>query len=201
MGEIYKLRHLFPTFFSIPLITDEIGKGFIILFIRVSGKPQLILLLKNRTQLLDTVDWARNVHRVHVEKICVVFFVGSVFNGYQGPKACKICNKRYFISFVLFYFRLNPLPFIHLFFCCHLFFTTNHGDCFHELKVKSQSSSSIVILSTPYFYYRFYNQKTCSVGILHHNRWSNLRKFASVNAHCNGLISSSNAPILSILFC
>ncbi len=91
-GKIYKLHLLYPTFFSIPLITDEKGKGFIILIIRVSKTTQLILMWKNRAQLLDMVDWARNVHHVPVEKICVIFLVGSVFNGCEGPRSCKVYN-------------------------------------------------------------------------------------------------------------
>ena len=78
-------------------------------------------------------------------------------------------------------------------FCFHFYFTTNRGPFIHEKKIKSQSSSSRLIFSTTYFYYRFYNKKTCILGILH-------RIFASVNAHCDGLISSSNAPILTIFF-
>ncbi len=110
LGKIYKLHLLYPTFFLIPLITDEIGKGFIILIIRVSGKPQLILMWKTRVQLLDMVDWARNVHHVPVEKICVVFFVGSVFDGSRGPTACKMYNKGCFISLVLIFFHLSSDP-------------------------------------------------------------------------------------------
>jgi hypothetical protein len=65
MGKVYKL---YPTVFPIPLFTDEIGKGFIIilfiraLFIRVSRTPHMIAMLKNRLQFLDMVDWASNVH-------------------------------------------------------------------------------------------------------------------------------------------
>ena len=107
LGKIYQLHLLYPTFFPIPLITDETGKGFIILIIRVSGTLQLILMWKNRVQLLNMVDWARNVHHVPVEKICVVFFVGSVFDGTRGPKAIKMYNKGCFISLVLFFFHLS----------------------------------------------------------------------------------------------
>jgi hypothetical protein len=42
LGKIYQLHLLYPTFFPIPLITDEVGKGFIILIIRVSDTIQLI---------------------------------------------------------------------------------------------------------------------------------------------------------------
>jgi hypothetical protein len=110
LGEIYKLHLLFPTFFQVPLLTDDQRKGFIILIIRVSGKPQIIIMLKNRVQLLDMVDWARNVHHVPVEKICVIFFQASVFNGAsRGPKGLKMYNKGFFISLVLFFFHLSSV--------------------------------------------------------------------------------------------
>ncbi len=107
LGEIYRLHLLFPTFFPVALLTDDQRKGFIILIIRVSEKPQIIIMLKNRVQLLDMVDWARNVRNVPAEKICVVFFQGSVFNGTKGRAALKIYNKGFFISLVLLFFHLS----------------------------------------------------------------------------------------------